>query len=138
MGAFWAKRRCLMENQRPVLYGEAFMLTHLIVLPSQSQFSRKSSLLFISPSSHPSNWCSRMFIIYSFGWKVGHRHEIHKFSLGIQFLDRGRGSYGPAHASHWLLRGSTSSGIFVHVCSEGAGSMSLGPAGTVCHGCWEA
>lgn len=127
-----------MESQRPVLYGEASMLTHLVVLPSQSQFSRKSSLLSISPPSHPGNWCSRLFIIRSFGWKVGHRHEIRNFSLGFSFWTEGGGSSGPTGVSHWLLRGSTSSGIFVRVCSEGAGSMSSGPAGTVCHGSWEA
>lgn len=84
-----------MESQRPVLYGEASMLTHLVVLPSQSQFSRKSSLLSISPPSHPGNWCSRLFIIRSFGWKVGHRHEICNFSLGFSFWTEGGGPLAP-------------------------------------------
>lgn len=116
-----------MESQRPVLCGEASVLTHWAVLPSQSQFSRKSSLPSISPPFHPSNWCSRLFIIRSFGWKVGHRHDIRNFSLGF--------SSGWRKEVLWPLasQGKQLPWNLLCVCSEGAGPMSSGPIGTACH-----
>lgn len=137
-GGSVGKEAVLDGESETMFYGEASMLTHLVVLPSQSQFRRKSSLLSLSPPSQPGSWCSKLFIICSFGWKVGHRHAIRNFSLGFSFWMEGRRSSDPSPASHWLLRGSTSSRIFVPICSEGAGSMSSGLAGTVCHGSWEA